>query len=228
MALHEIDIATAFLDIPVVNDSVLRITPRVVTVLGDSREAVAAAGYSIIHQIMQRTEQSDGIVWWRIRPRVEDDYEGFSKEQLACAVSPRFRFWARLATSPELPDGFWEPISKKLTPDVLYDRERLKEDPLFGSDLDYQDLHQDYGQIRYIGGRGGSEFGKDPHTADMSKIHLGPDAALPTMTGEQPERPSLADIEAANAALRASLPKITLKKTPRRASRRARRPSKTS
>jgi hypothetical protein len=139
--VRELDMTpTAYLEIPRGWGRSLRITARTIAVHGHSRETVLAAGYSIINRIMAELHISNGIVWWRLRPEVED--RGDDK------VEYRFLFRSRLATSPELPDTFWDEVAKPgglpvtLSPETVWAQMR---DPAFAKKMGIpQKVARDY------------------------------------------------------------------------------------
>jgi hypothetical protein len=107
---------TAYMDIPRGWGHPVRVVPRTVAILGHSRESVMAAGYSVINRIMATIDAIGGIVWWRLHPEVEE------REQPHPDTNPtteeaedwhKFKFRARIATSPELSDQFWDGLTTK-------------------------------------------------------------------------------------------------------------------
>ena len=149
--VRELDMTpTAYMDIPGPG-RYLRITPRTIAVNGHSHASVSAAGYSIINRVMAEIERRIGIVWWRKYPEVS--FQDAPHPDANMTAEERedwhpYQFRCRLATSPELPDTFWEPISKK-------EGERIKlttakvwamlRDPLAGEESELYSEEADFG-----------------------------------------------------------------------------------
>ena len=144
--VRELDMTqTAYMEIPRGFGRPLRITSRTIAVHGHSRETVTAAGYSIINRIMAELHISNGIVWWRLRPEVED--RGL-QDAVGAKVEYRFLFRSRLATSPELPDALWDEVAKPeglpvtLSPETVWAQTR---DPLAGEESELYSEEADFG-----------------------------------------------------------------------------------
>lgn len=115
----------AYMDIPygLGGFNRLRIVARTIAVLAHSRESALAAGYSIINRILAEVHRHDGIVWWRTHPQVDErakphpDAPQFDTGCFPTAEELEdfhpFKFRARIATSPDLPETFWEGLTKK-------------------------------------------------------------------------------------------------------------------
>jgi hypothetical protein len=92
----------AYFEIPLGDeDRVLRIVYKAFIVVGIDAEAAKAVGERALRHIRARVNISNyggcGIIWWRRHPNIHEA-DGF------------FKWTCRLATSPELPDGFWNAL----------------------------------------------------------------------------------------------------------------------
>jgi len=149
----------AYMDIPygLGGFNRLRIVARTIAVLAHSRESALAAGYSIINRILAEVHRHDGIVWWRTPPHVDErakphpDAPQFDTGCLPTAEELEdfhpFKFRARIATSPDLPETFWEGLTKKegeritLTANKVWEMIR---DPLAGEDSELYSEEPDF------------------------------------------------------------------------------------
>lgn len=108
--VHELDMPSmAYFDIPLDIPGEERQIQRVVAhemragPFGTREKAETFSKLSVSRVCQEILTFGGGVIWWRIRPKVNNDISG----------PAMWYFYARCGTSPTLPDSFWREMGSR-------------------------------------------------------------------------------------------------------------------